>query len=141
MKNFFFNNDESDFLEISLTPLIDTVLVLLIIFILVSPSLEHALKISLPQTKYDQKKIKNKSHYCCIAINQHGKIFLKNKQLISLNTLLEKLKKEKEEIKETEVIIYGDKDLLFEKVIEIIDAIKKKSGIEKIYVKTKKISF
>lgn len=130
---------EEESIEVSLTPLIDTVLVLLIVFIMVSPVLENALKISLPQVK-NEYKIATDDCFC-FAINQYGKLFLKNKEQTSKEFLSKKINEEKVKNKKILVVLFADKDLLLETVIDLIDYIKKETGIENVYIKTKKISF
>lgn len=129
---------EEENIEISLTPLIDTVLVLLIVFILVSPQLEQALKIYLP-TAQSSNFIK-KNSYFCIAINQHGKIFLKNQQEIHIKELIIKIKEYKKSTEKTTIILFADKDLLLHQITYIIDEIYA-IGIQNVLIKTKKINF
>jgi biopolymer transport protein ExbD len=135
-KNNILFEDEN--IEVSLTPLIDTVLVLLIVFILASPHLEQALKIYLPSTISNQMIEKNS--YFCIAINQHGKIFLKNQEEISLKNLIIKIKEYKKSTDKPTVLLFADKDLLLHQITDIMDTIYT-VGIENILIKSKKISF
>jgi biopolymer transport protein ExbD len=134
-KNILF---EEENIEVSLTPLIDTVLVLLIVFILVSPQLEQALKIYLPSGK--SGNFIKKNSFFCIAINQHGKIFLKNQQKVDKNELMIKIKEYKKLNEKTTIILFADKDLLLHQITDIIDEIYK-IGIQNVLIKTKKINF
>lgn len=131
---------EDDNIEVSLTPLIDTVLVLLIVFILVSPHLDEALKIYLPSSK--SSVLVEKENTFCFAVNQHGKIFLKNRTAVALNELIRELKVYKNDHSkgEKKVVLFADKDLLLHQITEIVDAIYA-IGITNVYIKTKKINF
>jgi biopolymer transport protein TolR len=127
---------EEENIEVSLTPLIDTVLVLLIVFILASPHLEQALKIYLPGTESNQ--IIEKDSYFCIAINQHGKLFLKNQEEITINNLIIKINEYKKKTNKPMIILFADKHLLVEQITNIIDKIYT-TGINNVLLKSKKI--
>ena len=129
---------EEENIEVSLTPLIDTVLVLLIVFILASPSLEQILKIYVPAA--NSYHCVSKENYFCIAINQHGKIFLKNKEEINIKNLIMKLKEYKKSVEKPMVLLFADKDLLLYQITDIINSMYE-IGIENVCIKTKKINF
>ncbi len=130
---------EEDNIEVSLTPLIDTVLVLLIVFILGSSNLEQILKIYVPSFSSNTSTVE-KDSYFCIAINQHGKIYLKNREEISIKKLIEKIKEYKKKTDTPRIIFFADKDLLLYQITDIINEIYT-IGIDNICIKTKKISF
>ncbi len=129
--------------EISLTPLLDTVLVLLMIFILAIPGLEQVLKISLPKSGISDVIKKKDTAIFCFAINQYGKLFLKDKREVVEAELLQAIKNAEKERKEKyfSVIVFADKDVLFDTVMKSITHIRKNTGVEELYVKTKKIAF
>lgn len=129
--------------EISLTPLLDTVLVLLMIFILAIPGLEQVLKISLPKSEVSDVIKKKDTAIFCFAINQYGKLFLKDKREVVEAELLQAIKNAEKERKEKyfSVIVFADKDVLFDTVMKSIAHIRKNTGVEELYVKTKKIAF
>lgn len=131
---------EEENIEISLTPLIDTVLVLLIVFILSSSNLEQILKIYLPHGNNRAKIEIEKDNYFCIAMNQYGKIFLKNKEEITIKKLISKLEEYKKNNKNTSIIFFADKDLLLYQITDIINEIYN-IGIVNVCIKTKKINF
>lgn len=135
-KNNILLEDEN--IEVSLTPLIDTVLVLLIVFILASSNLEQALKIYLPASNSNQ--IIEKNTIFCIAINQHGKLFLKNQEEITPTNLMIKIKEYKKIIAQPTVVLFADKDLLLYQITDIINEIYN-IGISNVCIKTKKINF
>ena len=129
--------------EISLTPLLDTVLVLLMIFILAIPGLEQVLKISLPKSEVSDVIKKKDTAVFCFAINQYGKLFLKNKREVVETELLQAIKNAEKERKEKyfSVIVFADKDVLLDTVMKSVARIRKNTGVEELYVKTKKIAF
>lgn len=132
------NLSDDELSLINLTPLIDTILVLLIIVILLIPQIETRFQIILPKQQYSEHTTKSDyNKYFCIMIDQHGVFFLKNKKNASLSEIKNALQLHMEKYHDTEVIIYADKDTLFENVISIIDFVNA-AGIEKLYIKTKK---
>ena len=140
IKNRLFHQEKEGF-EVSLTPLLDTVLVLLMIFILAIPTLDHVLKISLPKGERGIAMKKKDTDYFCFAINQYGSILLKNKREILLVELLREIEKQdlQKKNKYLSIVIFSDKDVLFEKIAAVMSAIRDKMGAIDIYVKTKKI--
>lgn len=139
---------EEESIEISLTPLIDTVLVLLIVFIIISPQLESILKVETPQaTKISKEKevaTSDLDHYFCVAINQFGHLFGEKAEKITFEYMAETakifLKKINQKNKNKMAIIFADKDALLEKVTIIIETLYE-IGYERVYLKTKKINF
>lgn len=138
----FFQKSSQSF-EISLTPLLDTVLVLLMIFILAIPGLEQVLKISLPKAEVTDVISKKDTTTFCFAINQYGKLFLKNKKEVSQRELVDAIRRAFKERRERffSIVVFADKDVLFDTVMKTIATIRKETGVEDLYVKTKKITF
>jgi len=129
----FFDNEISS--EVSLTPLIDTVLVLLIVFIAATPIINQSIKVSLPSGYSNEYK--DSKNDICFAIDQYGFIYNSKKEKINL----EKVKLEIEKnIKnnDTSVIIFSDQDASSGELIKLIDIVKV-TGIKNVYCKTKKI--
>ena len=84
--------DNQDFIsEINVTPLVDVMLVLLIIFMISAPLLMNNIALQLPQTKKVQGLSPNKKSIM-LSINSNGKIFLE-KQEMNLDKLEEYFKK------------------------------------------------
>ncbi len=75
--------------EINMTPFIDVMLVLLIIFMVAAPLLATGVAVDLPQTKAGPLNIDQKP--VSIAIDDKGQIFLMD-QPVEIGQLLEKLK-------------------------------------------------
>ena len=136
MNNFFKNISDDSHFEISLTPLIDTVLVLLIIFIISMPIVHQSIKISLPngaRTEYCDKK-----NDICFAIDQYGRVYNEKKELITPYKMIQEINKQYIYFPDCAVIIFADRDASCGNVIEYIDKIKE-VGVKYVYCKTKKI--
>src|SRR6185503_17811107 len=95
--------------EINVTPMVDIMLVLLIIFMVVTPMLQHGVTVNLPKDlnnpEEDQRIIKDNS--IVIAIPENGKYYL-GKDLVSKEQLKDKVEKMLGNIKKEVGVDYGD---------------------------------
>jgi len=76
--------------DINVTPLVDVMLVLLIIFMVTAPMMIHGVKVNLPIT--ESKNIKSKEDPLIVSITKKRLIFIENYN-VTLNDLKGKLKK------------------------------------------------
>ncbi|MFO0662505.1 MAG: biopolymer transporter ExbD [Polyangiaceae bacterium] len=72
--------------EINITPLVDVVLVLLIIFMVIAPALEHGERVELPAVKNDDKTDKGKMDPVTVTMGASGALFLE-KEAVALTAL------------------------------------------------------
>ena len=129
------NFDEDDNFEVSLTPLIDTVLVLLIIFMISTPVVQNMIKISLPVGINSETE--NKKKTLAFAVDQYGRIYDKNKIILGISDF-KKILEENNESNFQNIVFFVDKDALCGNLIELMDTVKD-LGIKNVYFKTKKI--
>jgi biopolymer transport protein TolR len=79
--------------DINVTPLVDVVLVLLIIFMVIAPELEHGDRVDLPAiTTPDPEKEKPKLEPLTVTITAAGKYFIEKEAIADLPALSERLK-------------------------------------------------
>jgi len=105
--------------EINITPFTDVVLVLLIIFMIATPFIfQSSMKVQLPTASQSTESPKN----IAIMINSKGDIFL-DKDQCDLDTLRRKLLAESRTKPDTAVIINGDKDVKYDFIIRVLDAV------------------
>ncbi len=122
--------------EISLTPLIDTALTLLVIFMVATPMMHNAIKVNLPQsTSNDLTQATPEEVVVYIDKDQH--VFL-NGEPVTENALLAHLEKELKGKKEQLVFIKGDRDICYGKLIDIYDEIKGVNGVKYVAFATQK---
>jgi biopolymer transport protein TolR len=114
--------------EINVTPLVDVMLVLLVIFIITAPLLASSIKLDLPST--DAAKPTEAPKFVTVVIDKSAKVFLGD-QPIELLALAESLKKTAETSKDTEVQLRSDESVPYGKVIEVI-GIAQKAGLTRI---------
>jgi len=121
--------------EISLTPLIDTALTLLVIFMVTAPMMNNALKIELPkgQAKEDQ----GIQQELVVSVDKHKQLFLNGKPVDSLKELITKIKTALGKNMDRTVYVQGDKDASYGDVIELVDHIKVIGGISYVALATK----
>ncbi|MGA3083762.1 MAG: protein TolR [Thermodesulfobacteriota bacterium] len=114
--------------EINVTPLVDVMLVLLIIFMVTAPMMMQGMDVQLPQTQ--AKAIPSQEERLVITLNKKQEIFI-NEYRVNRGELQEKLKILYQNKKEGEVFLRADRSLPYGFVVQIMSDIKN-SGIEKL---------
>ena len=114
--------------DINMTPLVDVMLVLVVIFIVTAPLMTSAIKLDLPKTEAAKPVEAAKS--VSIVVDKVGQIFL-NDQVLSLAQLSEVLSKTAQLSKETEVQLRADEAVPYGKVVEIM-GVAQKAGLNRI---------
>lgn len=133
MAGFKSSSDDSQPLsEINITPFVDVMLVLLIIFMVAAPLLESGISVQLP--KAATKSIPMESDPVVLTITKDKKLFLGKAELSkeSLETKLTDFFKKREQ---KEIFIRADKELPYGLVASTM-ALVKNSGIHKIGLMT-----
>ena len=118
--------------EMNVTPLIDVLLVLIIIFLVVMPSLSHGLKTSVPETS-DQKPSTPRDDIVVTVVG-NGIVRL-NQESIALEALDGRLKAVFKNAANHAIFVRADKDLDFQQVAEVID-IAKGAGLDRVALMT-----
>jgi biopolymer transport protein TolR len=116
------------FSDINVTPLVDVMLVLLIIFILTAPLLTSAIRLDLPQAKAAQAGEAPES--ISLSLNQAGELFLNDKP-ISLEALPAALERVSAQKPQTEVQLRADQAVPYGQVLELM-GLAQQSGLSRI---------
>ena len=114
--------------DINVTPLVDVMLVLLIIFMVTAPMMMHGVKVNLPKT--ESKSIKTKEDPLLLTITKQRLIFIEDYK-VELKALKKKLKKIFANRAEKEVLLQGDRDVPYGFVIKVMSQVKE-AGITKV---------
>lgn len=121
--------DESDVVsEINMTPLVDVMLVLLIIFIITIPVINHAVKIDLPKAQSQANTVQ--AEKINLSIDAQGNI-LWNTVLINEPDLKMSLLKLAQQTPQPELHLSADRQIAYEHVAKIM-ALAQTSGITKL---------
>lgn len=109
--------------EINITPFVDVVLVLLVIFMVTAPVMvKESLKVNLPKTLTSDSN--NKTTSIGVAITKDGQILF-NGELISAEKLSQSLAEISQTSPETNFLISADTDAKHGDVVRFIDLLKK----------------
>ncbi|BBB33570.1 biopolymer transport protein TolR [Thermotomaculum hydrothermale] len=119
------NNKGKQLAEINVTPLVDVVLVLLIIFMIAAPMMKSGIDINLPKTTAGKPIEANK---LVITLTKKGEIFIDDKE-IHPGIFEEKIKKIAK--LKNEVFLQADESVPYGKVIKLLGMLKK-NGIENV---------
>ena len=105
------------FAEINITPMVDVMLVLLVIFMVAAPMMTTGVSVDLPQTK--ASPVSGQDEPLAISITADGKIFVQ-KQEIAIEALQEKLKAIAGEKKDTRIFVRGDKTVDYGRIMAVV---------------------
>lgn len=114
--------------EINVTPFVDVMLVLLVIFMVTAPMLRHGVDVNLPNASVKPVEIGDKQ--LVLTVTKEEKIFI-HKNEINLKDLRPKLQKLYESRTDKEIFLRADKEVSYGFVVKVMAEIKN-AGIEKL---------
>lgn len=114
--------------EINVTPLVDVMLVLLVVFIVTAPLLTQVVKVKLPKT--EQTEPTPDKHVAILAVTASGEAMLDDKA-IALPSLEGELKALQQRDPDISVQLQADKAAVFESVAKVM-ASAQRSGVSKL---------
>ncbi|MDZ7379792.1 MAG: biopolymer transporter ExbD [candidate division KSB1 bacterium] len=114
--------------EINVTPLVDVMLVLLIIFMITAPMLQHELDVNLPVAAGTPQV--SSEDQVILTINKQGTIYL-DQTAYTLDTLRPKLHALYQRRRNKDLYLRADADVPYGKVVQVMDEVKK-AGILKL---------
>ncbi len=106
--------------EINVTPMVDVMLVLLIIFMVTAPLMSSAVNIDLP--KVSATPINQDSEPLKVQVNAEGKVFLQDEP-IELPDLVVKLQAIAKDQKDRRIFVRGDKTNTYARILEVMATI------------------
>ncbi|MBA4114825.1 MAG: biopolymer transporter ExbD [Verminephrobacter sp.] len=126
----FGTQDEADEVmnEINMTPLVDVMLVLLIIFIITVPVMKHSVNVDLPRATNQPEQVKPETLRLSVAAD--GSYYW-NGQAIADAELATRLQAEAIKEPQPDLHIRGDKEVRYERVAQVMAAAQR-AGLRKI---------
>jgi biopolymer transport protein ExbD len=113
------SQDDDVMSEINMTPLVDVMLVLLIIFIITVPVINHAVKIDLPRAASQPSDVK--PPHVELAINAGGEISWNN-AVVDLEALKARIAEAAAQQPQPELHLRADRQTPYEKVAQVMAA-------------------
>lgn len=126
--------------EITLTPLIDTCLILVVIFMVTSPMINNAIKVDLP--KGQVKEVQGVQEDLVVHVATQGDkkgaktCYYLNGVSCERNQITAQLTKKIGHQKNKTVFVKGDKNVSYGSVVELVDEIKSVGGIDRVALAT-----
>lgn len=119
--------------QINVTPLVDVMLVLLVIFMVTAPIIQQGVQVNLPQAKGGA--IPGTEELLVVTIAKNGKIYL-NDNLVGLEELGQKLRAIRKLQADKQVYLRADQDVRYGIVMKTVAEIKQ-AGIERLGMVTR----
>ena len=122
-------DNRSNFLsEINVTPFVDVMLVLLIIFMVTAPMMTQGVDVSLPEAT--SEALPSDTEQLMVSVDNQERVFINDVQ-VSVDELNEKLRRILDGRDDRQVYLKADKDISYGTVVRIMSDIKL-AGVEKL---------
>jgi len=117
--------------DINITPLVDVVLVLLIIFMVTAPVLQSGIDVSVPKTRYVKEITQER---LVLTINKDQRVFLGN-DAININEIGTKLRQKVRDPRGQSIFVRADENVPFGAFATVMDAVKQ-AGFSNVSIVT-----
>ena len=114
--------------DINMTPLVDVMLVLVVIFIITAPLLASSIRLDLPRT--DAAKPNDAPKFITVALDKAGRTFVDDKPM-DAGKLAERLAEAARQNPDVEVQLRADQAVPYGRVVEVMGAAQK-AGLNRI---------
>ena len=122
---------QSSLADINITPLVDVVLVLLIIFMVTAPVLQSGIEVNVPKTRLVKEITEER---LVITINKEQRVFLGNDP-ININEIGPKLRQKVRDPQHQSIFVRADEDVPFGAFATVMDSVKR-AGITSVSIVT-----
>ena len=122
------NQHQAPMADINVTPMVDVMLVLLVIFIITAPLFTHAIKLELPNAQ--SQAAPEKPETITLAINAEGKLFWNNAP-VTRDELSQRIATASEKKPQPELQLRADKSTRYEVIAQVMSAAQN-GGMNKI---------
>jgi biopolymer transport protein TolR len=122
--------------EINVTPMVDVMLVLLIIFMVTAPLIQQGVKVNLPETK--AAPVESNEKKLILSVDSSHRVFLGDVE-VPLDDLEEKLKSNAKAQADKELYLHADKEIPYGVVVDVMAAAQR-AGISNLGMITDPVS-
>ena len=122
---------QSSLADINITPLVDVVLVLLIIFMVTAPVLQSGIEVSVPKTRTVKEITEER---LVISVDKQQRVFLGN-DAVNIHEIAARLRQKIRDPKHQSIFIRADENVPFGAFATVMDAVKQ-SGITNVSIVT-----
>lgn len=126
---------QSSLADINITPLVDVVLVLLIIFMITAPVLQSGIEVAVPKTKTVKEITEER---LVISIDKEQRVFLGNDP-VNINEVGDKLRRKVRDPQNQYIFVRADENVPFGAFATVMDAVKQ-SGISNVSIVTQPLT-
>jgi len=116
--------------QINVTPFVDVMLVLLIIFMVTAPMMEQGFDVNLPEVE-NAPGIASKEEPLVVTVDRRGRISIGQSKVQSTAKLIPLLKQVMKERKDKSVLLEADRSVAYGKVMQVMAAVKQ-AGISRV---------
>ncbi|HXO18361.1 MAG TPA: protein TolR [Thermoanaerobaculia bacterium] len=128
-------DDDAVLADINVTPLVDVMLVLLIIFMIAAPMLHQGIEVALPRADAKNLPLKVEDPIV-LSINRDGLVYIRETPVASAQ-LVERLKPQLAARPDDTVFLKGDRDVAYGRVIDVLDILHR-GGIQRVGMVTER---
>ena len=126
---------QSSLAEINITPLVDVVLVLLVIFMITAPVLQSGIEVSVPKTRTVNEITEQRT---VLTIDRQGQLFV-NDNPVNIHELADRLRQPNTDPAHQVIYLRADQHVTFGLFASVMDAVKQ-SGITNISIVTEPLA-
>ena len=130
------NTHSKPFSDINVTPFVDVMLVLLIIFMVTAPLLTVGVQVDLPESNADS--LQSDDEPMEVTINEAGIIYIQETEIV-MGELIPKIKAITDNRLDTKIYVRGDEAIDYGKVMSVLGELSG-SGFSKVSLITKPVS-
>ena len=114
-------DDDPVMADINVTPLVDVMLVLLIIFMIAAPMLHQGIEVALPRAQATPLPMRMEDPLV-LSIDRDGKVFLRSTP-VEIEDLVDQVKAQAEARGDDSVFLKGDREVPYGRIIEVLDVL------------------
>jgi len=114
--------------QINITPMVDVMLVVLVIFMVTAPLAKKGVDVELPNA--DAKSLPSDEDKLIVKVDSKGEVYLDDKR-VALESLEDEVRHNPRALREQEIYIHADKSLRYGLIIKVMAAVQR-AGISRM---------